>query len=178
MILTNAVRRFAERHRVAHLATADAAGMPHVVPICYAMIGAAFYFVVDEKPKRTRTGLKRLRNIAQNPHVAMVIDDYDEDWTRLAYVLIQGHAGRVEDRKEYATGLERLRERYPQYRSMALGFDTHQMVRIVAERVHFWCAARGARHEVDGPSPSSLSRSSIASSKRSRKATYSSGKPC
>jgi PPOX class probable F420-dependent enzyme len=131
-------RTFADGHRVAHLATADAAGVPHVIPICYALVGEDFYFVVDDKPKRTRTGLKRLRNIAANPRVALVIDDYDEDWTRLAYVLVHGQAAVVDDRHEYAGALSVLRARYPQYRSMPLGFDTHPMVRITPGRVHLW----------------------------------------
>src|SRR5512140_3711201 len=96
-------RAFAERHRVAHLATADTGGAPHVIPICYALVDEHIYVVIDEKPKRTRTGLKRLRNIAANPQVALVIDDYDEDWTRLAYLLVQGHAAMVEAADEYAT---------------------------------------------------------------------------
>ena len=98
-MLSDDERAFADRHRVAHLATADAAGAPHVIPICYALVGDAFYFVVDEKPKRTRTGLKRLRNIAANPQVALVIDDYDEDWTRLAYLLVHGRAAVVDERQ-------------------------------------------------------------------------------
>ena len=141
MILSPDARAFADRHRVAHLATADDAGAPHVIPICYAMVGADFYFVVDDKPKRTRTGLKRLRNIAANPQVALVIDDYDEDWTRLAYLLVHGAAVVVADRDEYAVALAALRERYAQYRSMPLAFATHPMVRITPVRSHLWRAA-------------------------------------
>lgn len=63
----------------------------------YARVGDAVYIIVDEKPKRTRTGLKRLLNIAQNPQVAAVIDDYDEDWSRLAYLVIQAGAATVAD---------------------------------------------------------------------------------
>jgi PPOX class probable F420-dependent enzyme len=133
-------RAFADRHRVAHLATADAAGAPHVIPICYALVGAHFYFVIDDKPKRTRTGLKRLRNIAANPQVALVIDDYDEDWTRLAYLLVQGTAAVVDDRGEYAGVLAALRQRYAQYRSMPLAFERHPMVRITPVRTHLWRA--------------------------------------
>ena len=132
---------FIERHRVARLATADAHGTPHVIPIVYARVGDRLYFVVDDKPKRTRTGLKRLRNIAENPRVAVIIDDYDEDWTRLGYLLVHGHAEPVADHTEYASVLARLRERYVQYRSMALTFDSHPMVRIVAYRCHLWRAA-------------------------------------
>jgi len=140
-VVSDEERAFAERHRVAHLATADAAGAPHVIPICYAVVGDVFYFVVDEKPKRTRTELKRLRNIAVNPRVALVIDDYDEDWTQLAYLLVRGRAAVVEEGAEYATVLAALRQRYPQYRAMPLAPDTHPMVRIVPEHRHFWRAA-------------------------------------
>ena len=141
MILTDDERQFAERHRIAHLATADAGGAPHVIPICYALVDDQFYFVVDEKPKRTRTGLKRLRNLAENPRAALVIDDYDEDWTRLAYLLVQGHAEQVGDPVEHAMGLAALRQRYPQYRAMPLAFEAHPMVRITVVRHHLWRAA-------------------------------------
>ena len=139
-------RTFAERQRVGHLATADTAGMPHVVPICYAVVGDKFYFVVDEKPKRSRRGLKRLRNIAANAQVALVVDQYDEDWSRLAFLLVQGQAAPVTDPSEYAAVLEALRRRYPQYRGMALQFDLHPMVRIAPQRHHLWrAAARGRK---------------------------------
>jgi PPOX class probable F420-dependent enzyme len=143
--LSEEARAFAERQRVGHLATADAAGMPHVVPICYAVLGDNLYFVVDEKPKRSRRGLKRLRNIAANAQVALVIDEYHEDWTRLAFLLVQGHAALVTDLSEYTAVLETLRRRYPQYRGMALRFEQHPMVRITPQRHHLWrAAARGS----------------------------------
>jgi PPOX class probable F420-dependent enzyme len=133
-------REFLERHRLAHLATASAAGVPHVVPICYALLGHVLYFVVDEKPKRTRTGLKRLRNILENPRVAIVIDDYDEDWNRLAYLLVHGEAQRVTEAGEFERALRALRARYPQYQSMPLAFASHPMIRIVLRRWHLWRA--------------------------------------
>ncbi len=143
--MTDAERDFARSHRIAHLATADAAAVPHVVPICYAVIGEAFYFIVDDKPKRNRTRLKRLRNIAENPRVALVIDHYDdEDWTGLAYLLVHGQAAAVEDAREYAAALDALRQRYPQYRSMRLAMATHALIRIRPERRHMW-RAREAR---------------------------------
>src|SRR5882724_8189110 len=85
--------RFLEDHRVGHLATAGADGDPHVVPVCYALDDAALFFVADEKPKRgPARALRRLRNIRENPRAAVVVDDYDEDWTRLAWVLVRGPA--------------------------------------------------------------------------------------
>jgi len=136
--LSEAERKFAEYHRVAHLATADASGVPHVIPVCYALVRGCLYFVVDEKPKRTRHRLKRLRNLAENPRAALVIDEYDDDWSRLAYLLVQGTAALVIDRKEYAAALAALRRRYPPYRGMALRYDRNPMVRMEPSAWHFW----------------------------------------
>ena len=140
MTFSDDARALVERHRVARLATADAAGVPHVIPICYALVGDAFYFVIDDKPKRSRRGLKRLRNIAENPQVALVFDEYDEDWSRLAFLLVQGDAALVTDLNEYGTVLESLRRRYPQYRQMPLQCASHPMVRITPHRHHLWRA--------------------------------------
>ncbi len=137
--ISEPVRRFILSHVVARLATASKAGQPHVIPFCYAFDGARFYFVVDEKPKRqTGKPLKRVRNILENPQVALVIDDYADDWTQLAYVLVSGTAALVEDESEYARALTLLRERYPQYRLMDLSFARNPMVRITPTNVHAW----------------------------------------
>ena len=82
MDMPAAVRRFIERQRVARLATVDASGLPHLVPICFALDGDVLYSVVDEKPKRTMH-LQRLKNIETQPAVAVLLDEYDEDWTQL-----------------------------------------------------------------------------------------------
>jgi PPOX class probable F420-dependent enzyme len=82
--------------RVARLATADAAGRPHVVPVVFAVDGDHIYTVVDAKPKRT-TALRRLRNVAENPAVALLVDHYDDaDWDALWWVRADGR-GRVLD---------------------------------------------------------------------------------
>jgi PPOX class probable F420-dependent enzyme len=134
------VSEFLKLARVAHLATADAVGTPHNVPLCFWYDGAAhFYFIIDEKPKRmTGTGLKRMRNLAGNPQVALIVDHYEEDWSCLAYVLVHGAGHVVEDANEYMLALRNLRDKYPQYRTMTLGFDKNPMVRIDAGRVHIW----------------------------------------
>jgi PPOX class probable F420-dependent enzyme len=136
------VREFLEHARVAHLATADRSGAPHNIPLCFWFDGEKrFYFVIDEKPKRlTPRGLKRMRNIAENPQVALVVDHFDEDWSRLAYVLIHGNARPTTDREHYAAVLRSLRDKYPQYRTMALDADHNPMVVIEATRVHRWGA--------------------------------------
>jgi PPOX class probable F420-dependent enzyme len=141
------VHDFIVAARVARLATADAAGAPHAVPLCFWFDGAQFYFAIDEKPKRERgTALKRMKNIAQNPRVALLIDHYEEDWTQLAYVLVHGSAQIVNDPKEYLLALRNLRDKYVQYRSMALSDERNPVVRIVPERVHIW----GARFAMGG----------------------------
>jgi len=133
------IQRFILAHAVARLATSGRDGQPHVIPFCYAFDGECFYFVVDEKPKRhTGKPLKRVRNILENPQVALVIDDYVDDWTQLAYVLVNGTAAVVEDENEYARVLELLRARYPQYRLMDLSFFRNPLVRITPTKIHAW----------------------------------------
>ncbi|TMG71070.1 MAG: TIGR03668 family PPOX class F420-dependent oxidoreductase [Chloroflexi bacterium] len=107
-------RRLAEAP-VARLATADVNGRPHVVPISFAMDGDTIYFAVDAKPKRSRD-LKRLRNIAANPAVSVLVDHYEDDWTRLWWVRADGTARVVQDHAEAARATDALAGRYPQYR--------------------------------------------------------------
>ena len=112
---------FIHAARVAHLATADGSGRPHVIPICFAFDGKAIYSPIDEKPKRTSPLLlKRIRNIRSNPHVAVVIDRYAEDWLRLAYVLIRGRANILMRGARHRKAVLLLRKKYPQYRKMRL----------------------------------------------------------
>jgi PPOX class probable F420-dependent enzyme len=143
------VREFVAAARLAHLATADAAGAPHNVPLCYWFDGERIYFAIDEKPKRqTGLALKRMRNIAENPRVAVVIDHYEEDWSQLAYVLIRGHARVVEDPEEYLLAMRNLRDKYLQYRAMNLTPERNPIVKIEPASVHAW----GARFNVDSDS--------------------------
>ena len=148
LLMLPAVRDFLALERVGHLATADAAGVPHNVPLCFWFDGARFYFAIDEKPKR-RMGmqLQRMRNIAKEPRVALVIDHYEEDWGFLAYVLVHGRAQVVNESNEYLLALRNLRDKYPQYRAMALVPEANPMVRIDVERVHVW----GARFQAAPP---------------------------
>ena len=103
--------------RVAHLATADQTGRPHVVPIVFATTGDTIYSAVDAKPKRT-TALRRLANVADNPQVTVLVDHYDDaDWNALWWVRADG-IGRVLDPAdaEARRAVELLAERYPQHR--------------------------------------------------------------
>ena len=137
-------RRFLERHRVGHLATSGADGTPHVVPVCYALDEVALYFVADEKPKRRPArALRRLDNIRENPRAAVVVDDYDDDWSRLAWVLVRGPARIIADAGEHAGALDLLRTRYPQYAAMSLDDPVeHPIVRVDPVRVTLWRATR------------------------------------
>src|SRR5271165_5382706 len=138
------VREFVAGARVAHLATADGGGAPHNVPFCYWFDGERIYFAIDEKPKRQKgLALRRMRNISENPRVAVVIDHYEEDWSQLAYVLIRGFARVVDEPEEYLGALRHLREKYLQYREMSLTPEKNPIVKIEPESVHTW----GARFE-------------------------------
>jgi PPOX class probable F420-dependent enzyme len=135
-MLSEAECRFLSRHKVAHLATADRRGAPHVVPVCFAIEGDALYITVDEKPKRADVPLKRLRNIAENPAVAVVVDRYDDDWTRLGWVMLRGRAEILSDGAEHARAQDVLRARYPQLNDMRIG--SLPVIAVRVERVTSW----------------------------------------
>ncbi|HEY7151334.1 MAG TPA: TIGR03668 family PPOX class F420-dependent oxidoreductase [Solirubrobacterales bacterium] len=109
-------RALFEPARVARLATADAEGRPHLVPICFALDGDRIVTAVDHKPKRT-TGLRRLRNIEANPRASALVDAYEDDWTRLWWARADGAARAVDPGSpEHRRAVELLGERYHQYR--------------------------------------------------------------
>ena len=122
---------------MARLATADAHGSPHVVPVCYAFDGRHIYSAIDLKPKRVSARrLKRVRNIVANPRVAFVVDEYGEDWSTLAYVLIRGVAEILEDGDEQSRAETLLRDKYPQY--VELLEEGCTVLRITPETVNSW----------------------------------------
>ena len=102
--------------RVALMASVDADGHPHLVPIVFAVDGDDILSIVDAKTKRT-TELKRLRNIAANPRVALLVDEYDEDWQRLWWVRADGEARVEESGQARDRAIELLRAKYEQYRT-------------------------------------------------------------
>ena len=140
-VLEAGERAFLESRRVAHLATADAAGFPAVGPVCFALAGDSVYMTIDRKPKSGRP-LKRLRNIAENPNVTLTADRYDDDdWSRLRWVMVRGHAEILEGGAEHDDAQALLRDKYPQYRAMDLAPLPVIAVRIA--RVTSWSAAGG-----------------------------------
>lgn len=127
--------------RVARLGTIAADGRPRLVPVCYAVVGGTVVIAVDEKPKRGGR-LARLRDIARDPRVTMLVDRYEDDWTRLAWVRIEGRAAVQERGEEHPAALEALRARYPQYREMRI--EKLTLIVITPERVVGWrWGARG-----------------------------------
>src|SRR6266542_3964694 len=100
--LGSAAGAFVDAQRVGHLATADAHGVPHVVPVCFARIDDRVYVAIDEKPKRgAPLTLRRVRNVLAHPSAALVADAYDEDWSRLGFVLLRGVARVLEGGDEH-----------------------------------------------------------------------------
>ena len=131
---------FLQKQRIGHLATVDAQGRPVVVPFCFAYDGKAFYSSLDEKPKRVAPeNLRRVQNIRANPQVALVLDRYEEDWSRLRFVLIRGRARILRSGKEHDRAVTLLRKKYLQYRRMRI--ENRPVLKIVPWKVFRWGAA-------------------------------------
>lgn len=129
--------------RVGRLATVDGRGHPSVVPFCFAVVGdeePVVVSVLDEKPKHVPDQeLARVRNIRHNPNVAFVVDHYEEDWSRLAFVQVRGRAKLISPGVVgHADAITALREKYPQYRSMAI--DQRAVIVIERLRINAWNA--------------------------------------
>ena len=139
-ILTEPQRRFVLAQRIGHLATTDADGEPHVIPVCYAYDGERFFIAIDEKPKQPGRTLKRVRNISETGRAALVIDRYDDtNWSRLAWLLVRGPATMLDPSDpDHPRVVALLRERYAQYGAMAL--DGAEVIAITAERAVGWGA--------------------------------------
>jgi PPOX class probable F420-dependent enzyme len=135
--LSQEARRFLAHRRIAHLATADRRAVPHVVPVCFVISDGTLYFTIDQKPKRhPAAGLKRLRNIAENPAVAVVVDRYAEDWNLLGWVMLHGRAEVLTDGTEHDAAQTLLRSRYPQLEAMQIA--QHPVVAVRIERTTSW----------------------------------------
>jgi PPOX class probable F420-dependent enzyme len=130
-------REFLATRRVAHMATADRGAIPHVVPVCFALADETLYITVDEKPKRVSgRALKRIRNIAENPAVAVIADRYDEDWTRLGWVILHGRAEILTEGTEHDAAQALLRARYPQLGAMQIA--QHPVIAVRIARTTSW----------------------------------------
>jgi PPOX class probable F420-dependent enzyme len=136
-VIEPVVAAFLARRRVAHLATASANGLPHAVPVCFALVDQTVYSAIDDKPKSGRP-LRRIRNVLDNPRAVVVADVYDDrDWSRLGFVLLHGAARLIEpSTPEHALAVAELRARYAQYTSMAL--ELRPVLAIDVQRVTTW----------------------------------------
>jgi PPOX class probable F420-dependent enzyme len=126
---------------VARLATIDPDGRPHLVPIVFALAGDTLYTAVDSKAKRSRR-LRRIENARKRPDVTVLVDEYDDDWSRLWWVRLRGRARVVESGAEAERALELLREKYAQYRRAPPGLP---VLAVDVEEWRGWAADPGRR---------------------------------
>ena len=123
-----------DRARVATLATISAGGAPHLVPVVFARAGTNLVTAVDGKPKKGTT-LARIENILHDPRVTLLVHNYEEDWSRLWWVRIDGKAAVLHDGNDFQAALDALRKRYPQYEVVDLGGP---VISIAIERTAAW----------------------------------------
>ena len=140
LIIAPDIEDFIQRARVARLATVGSGFKPHLVPTVFVFDGNHFFIPVDEKRKKAKPeNLRRIKNILANPNVALLFDEYSEDWTRLAFVLIQGTASIVKSRKQADIQLRQaqkaLATKYIQYQKIGIG---EMCIVIKPEKVVSW----------------------------------------
>lgn len=131
-------RRYVEAARVGRLATADGEGRPHVVPVCFALVDDDIVTPIDEKPQRVEPdALRRSRDIDENPRVALLVDHYTDDWSRLGWVQVRGTATRrPPGDPPHSAGVTALRRKYDQYAAHDL--DERPLVHISPGSVRSW----------------------------------------
>ena len=128
------VRRRLAEARVGRLATVDAAGNPHVVPVCFVVYDDSIYWTVDQKPKATPR-LRRLANIEAHPVAELVVDNYAEDWTELWWIRVKTDATVLDPGPEADRALDLLVAKYPQYRERR---PDGPVVRLAVSRLSSW----------------------------------------
>ncbi len=134
-----AVQARLKQARVARLATGDEQGRPHMVPICYVYDGQRFYTALDQKPKQVSPErLARMRHIQANPNVALLVDEYGEDWGKLWYILVRGKAEILSKGEKHDKALCLLKEKYPQYASGTLLPQQALVIQIVPTQIINW----------------------------------------
>lgn len=138
---SNDAYSFVVSQRIARLATTDIFGQPHLIPVCFIYTNELFFSAIDQKPKNVLPmQLKRIRNISQNPRVALLFDRYQEHWDQLAYVMVQGTARIIETKPEKNHLLELFRRKYHQYTSMDL--NQAPLIEITPRKFLEWGATR------------------------------------
>ena len=142
MAIANSIEEFIERARVARLATVDYTSKPHLVPVVFVFDGNHFFIPIDQKRKTVKPPrLKRIKNIQDNPNVALLIDRYSEDWTKLAFVMIQGKASIITSKTQgnipVQEAYKKLTTKYKQYQKIGL---SEMCIIIKPEKVTSWRA--------------------------------------
>jgi len=138
------IKEFIERARIARLATADSECKLHLVPVVFVFDGNCLIIPIDEKRKTVKPEkLKRVKNIKENPNVALLIDEYNEDWTKLYFIIIHGKASIIGGKKKLdqnemsflKKAHKSLRNKYPQYKKIGVG---EHVIMIMPQKVIAW----------------------------------------
>ena len=136
-VLTGDQERFVMSARVGRLGTAATTGQPHLIPVCFELVDGLIYVGLDSKPKSVEpVRLRRVRNILRNPSVAFLVDRYDEDWSRLGYVLVAATATLCDSEPERRAAVAALRAKYAQYSRLL--DDGAPVIRITPSSVSSW----------------------------------------
>ena len=136
-VLTGDAERFVKSARVARLASAALGGRPHVIPVCFEVMDGSVYIGLDAKPKSVDAlRLRRVRNIVANPQAALIVDRYDEDWSKLGYALVTASATLELDERERAAAVRALKLKYPQYQTLLP--DDAYVIKLTPVRVTTW----------------------------------------
>ena len=136
--MKSSLREFVVAQRVARMASIDTNGRPHVVPICFVLDGTSvIYSAIDLKPKSVETkNLRRVRNIANNPSVSILLDRYTEDWAQLGFVILHGAAKVLAQGAERNKAVDLLRKKYSQYEKLLQ--PGAPMIKINVGRITSW----------------------------------------
>ncbi len=151
-VIDAGLRRRIARARVGHLATSDGV-TPAVVPVCFVLVGETIYQAIDRKPKSVGPGqLRRVANVRANPRAALLIDHYVEDWRRLWWVVLHGHARIVDRGPEHKRAIVALRKKYSQYRTTVPLAADALVIAIDVRRIRQWKSASPSRARPSGAS--------------------------
>jgi PPOX class probable F420-dependent enzyme len=139
-LIPRKVRRYLAQARVARLATLNEDNTIHVVPIAFANDSNSLYFAIDNKPKKTRKNLKRVRNIKRTGTATVLFDNYSEDWENLSYAIIYTKARTISSETKRRSTLSLLRRKYPQYRDDSMLPFNSILVELTPGRIVRWTA--------------------------------------
>jgi PPOX class probable F420-dependent enzyme len=131
MLLSRLEREFLISQRVARIATITGRGNAHVVPICYAVDDRNIYFATDLESKK-------IRNVALNKKVSIIVDEYSEDWSGLKGLLIYGEAEILKSGEDYGLGRDLLYKKYPQYKDFPIEEGNTAVIKVKSSKIISW----------------------------------------